>query len=55
MFTFKFKTFSGPEEQIPVMHEMKELVKRYFPETSSRAFIWTFVFATWETDEVSSY
>lgn len=55
MFTFKFKTFLGPEEHIPVMHEVKNYVERSFPEPSHRAFVWSIAFATWETDEVSAF
>ncbi|CAG7727935.1 unnamed protein product [Allacma fusca] len=51
---FKFKSFEGPEEHLPAMREIKEIVKyANFTETeNSRTFVWSFAFAGWETDEI---
>jgi len=38
-----------------MMNEVKQVIKsvNFTPEEHSRAFVWSFAFAGWETDEVS--
>ena len=52
--SLQFRIFSGPEEHIPAMHEVKDVVKQidFTPPDSVRAFLWSMAFATWETEEV---
>lgn len=52
-FAFKFKSFKGPEEHIPAMNAVKNAVHiANFTPNSSYAFVWSFGFAGWETDEI---
>lgn len=50
---FKFCLFRGPEEAIPAMNRIKELVRKS-NITSGDGFktVWSKAFATWTTDEV---
>ena len=51
---FRFKSFSGPEQHIPAMREVKKIVKNaeFISREDSKIFTWAFAFASWETDEV---
>ena len=51
---FQFKSFSGPEQHIPAMREVKKIVKdtKFIMKEDSKIFTWSFAFASWETDEV---
>ncbi|XP_054280172.1 NPC intracellular cholesterol transporter 1-like [Macrosteles quadrilineatus] len=50
---FKFRLFSGPEEAIPAMNRIKDMV-RNSNISSGDGFktVWSKAFATWTTDEV---
>lgn len=53
---FKFKLFSGPEEALPAMNEVKSLVKNSNIESGDGfKTVWSKVFANWVTDEVGLF
>ena len=49
-----FKPFSGREEHIPAMTKIKNLCKDFSVRFGGHVFPWARIFASWETDEVSS-
>ena len=48
--TFVHKLFTGPEEHVPAMNRIKELIKN--ANLSGRVFPLSVGYASWETDEV---
>ncbi|CAL8090383.1 unnamed protein product [Orchesella dallaii] len=50
---FKFNIFSGPEQHVPAMNNIKRIIREAnFTPPNSHTFIWSFAFAGWETDEI---
>ncbi|ODN02586.1 Patched domain-containing protein 3, partial [Orchesella cincta] len=50
---FKFNIFSGPEQHVPAMNNIKRIIREAnFTPANSHTFIWSFAFAGWETDEI---
>lgn len=49
---FKFTKFHGPEEYIPAMHEVKNIVKTASIAGDVYRSVWSRVFGNWVTDEV---
>lgn len=50
---FNFKTFHGPSEYLPGMHEVRRIAENANFTTGDRfCTTWSIVFATWVTDEV---
>ena len=50
--TFQHRILSGPEEQIPAMNRVKEIIKSA-NVTVGKVFPLSQGYAAWETDEVS--
>jgi hypothetical protein len=52
-FEFKFRIFSGPEEHIPAMRRVRNLVETANFKTGDKyVTVWGKIFANWVTDEV---
>nr|CAD7423184.1 unnamed protein product [Timema monikensis] len=53
-FDFKFKLFHGPQETLPAMNRVKQIVREAnFTTGDHFAFVWGKIFANWVTDEVN--
>ena len=50
--SFSHRLFSGPEEHVPAMNQVKQAVKN--SNIKGRVFPWAYLYSAWETDEVVS-
>ena len=50
--SFTHRLFSGPEEHVPAMNQVKDAIKN--SNITGRVFPWAYLYSAWETDEVIS-